>query len=116
MNKSSALGWCGCRTGSRATDCACLRRIGFQESRMSGNLLVRFDEGRVGRTARCRPLSYSTVRFEFMVADELSIADHFGERPGVGRGAGAERLPLGSGIRKRLFLTEARRAQRKSQK
>ena len=23
----------------------------FQESRMSGNLLVRFDEGRVGRTA-----------------------------------------------------------------
>jgi hypothetical protein len=28
---------------------------------MSGNLLVRFDEGRVGRYARCRPLSYSTV-------------------------------------------------------
>ena len=28
---------------------------------MPGNLLVRFDEGRVGRTARCRPLSYSTV-------------------------------------------------------
>jgi len=26
---------------------------------MSGNLLVRFDEGRVGRTL-CRPLSYST--------------------------------------------------------
>jgi hypothetical protein len=25
---------------------------------MSGNPLVRFDEGRVGRTARCRPLSY----------------------------------------------------------
>ena len=28
---------------------------------MPGNPLVRFDEGRVGRTARCRPLSYSTV-------------------------------------------------------
>ena len=27
---------------------------------MPGNLLVRFDEGGVGRTARCRPLSYST--------------------------------------------------------
>jgi hypothetical protein len=29
---------------------------------MPGNPLVRFDEGRVGRTARCRPLSYSTER------------------------------------------------------
>jgi excinuclease ABC subunit B len=29
---------------------------------MPGNPLVRFDEGRVGRTARCRPLSYSTVK------------------------------------------------------
>jgi hypothetical protein len=28
---------------------------------MSGNPLVRFDEGRVGRTERCRPLSYSTA-------------------------------------------------------
>jgi len=28
---------------------------------MPGNPLVRFDEGRVGRTARGRPLSYSTV-------------------------------------------------------
>jgi len=27
---------------------------------MPGNPLVQFDEGRVGRTARCRPLSYST--------------------------------------------------------
>ena len=27
---------------------------------MPGNPLVRFDEGRVGRTARCHPLSYST--------------------------------------------------------
>ena len=33
----------------------------FQESRMPGNPLVRFDEGRVGRTT-CRPLSYSTGR------------------------------------------------------
>jgi hypothetical protein len=29
---------------------------------MPGNPLVRFDEGRVGRTAKCRPLSYSTER------------------------------------------------------
>ena len=28
---------------------------------MPGNPLVRFDEGRVGRTARGRPLSYSTL-------------------------------------------------------
>jgi hypothetical protein len=27
---------------------------------MPGNPLVRFDEGRVGRTSECRPLSYST--------------------------------------------------------
>jgi len=36
----------------------CLRKsaaIRFQESRMPGNPLVRFDEGRVGRTARCSP-------------------------------------------------------------
>jgi hypothetical protein len=32
----------------------------FQESRMPGNPLVRFDEGRVGRFVRGRPLSYST--------------------------------------------------------
>jgi len=50
MNKSSDLGWCGCRPGSRATACASLRRT-FQESRMPGNPLVRFDEGRVGRTS-----------------------------------------------------------------
>jgi len=35
--------------------------VDIQESRMPGNPLVRFDEGRVGRTARCRSLSYSTV-------------------------------------------------------
>ncbi len=33
---------------------------------MPGNPLVRFDEGRVGRTARCRPLSYST-RFSDLI-------------------------------------------------
>ena len=32
---------------------------------MPGNPLVRFDEGRVGRTAKCRLLSYSTVRLFF---------------------------------------------------
>ena len=32
---------------------------------MPGNPLVRFDEGRVGRTARCRPLSYSTEKQAF---------------------------------------------------
>jgi hypothetical protein len=34
---------------------------------MPGNLLVRFDEGRVGRTVRCHPLSYSTERKGFSV-------------------------------------------------
>jgi hypothetical protein len=29
---------------------------------MPGNPLVRFDEGRVGRTPTCRPLSYSTAK------------------------------------------------------
>ena len=48
-----------CRAGRPSTACARLRRK-FQESRMPGNPLVRFDEGRVGRIARCRPLSYST--------------------------------------------------------
>ena len=35
---------------------------------MPGNPLVRFDEARVGRTARCRPLSYSieTRRFPLL--------------------------------------------------
>jgi hypothetical protein len=49
MSKSSDLGWCVYKAGSRATACASLRRR-FQESRMPGNPLVRFDEGRVGRT------------------------------------------------------------------
>ena len=37
---------------------------------MPGNPLVRFDEGRVGRTARCRPLSYSTVIIVFQSVDD----------------------------------------------
>ena len=37
---------------------------------MPGNPLVRFDEGRVGRTARCRLLSYSTVRIVFQPVDD----------------------------------------------
>src|ERR1039458_4061608 len=60
MSKSSALDWCAC---SGWQPCNCLRMletIRFQESRMPGNPLVRFDEGRVGRTAWCRLLSYST--------------------------------------------------------
>src|SRR5205807_7639130 len=43
------------RLGSRATACACLRRYVFRESRMSGNLLVRFDEGRVGPPEKVSP-------------------------------------------------------------
>ncbi len=31
---------------------------------MPGNPLVRFDEGRVGRTATCRPLAYSTEKLK----------------------------------------------------
>jgi hypothetical protein len=50
---------------------------------MSGNPLVRFDEGRVGRTARCRPLSYSTVfaRDEFGLGPPvLPIAEESASR------------------------------------
>src|SRR5260370_26750344 len=55
MSKSSDLGWSACRGWQ---PCNCLRMpeaIRFQESRMSGNLLVRFDEGRVGRIAKMSP-------------------------------------------------------------
>ena len=38
---------------------------------MSGNLLVRFDEGRVGRTL-CRPLSYSTPSQSWNPADRIA--------------------------------------------
>ena len=65
MSNSSDLGWKVCRGWQ---PCNCLRMpeaIRFQESRMPGNPLVRFDEGRVGRTARCRPLSYSTAARRF---------------------------------------------------
>ena len=41
---------------------------------MPGNPLVRFDEGRVGRTARCRPLSYSTERLFFQSIDDTGDA------------------------------------------
>ena len=41
---------------------------------MPGNPLVRFDEGRVGCTARCRPLSYSTVRLFFQPIDDTGYA------------------------------------------
>jgi hypothetical protein len=40
---------------------------------MPGNPLVRFDEGRVGRIARCRPLSYSTVTFVFCFPSSLRL-------------------------------------------
>jgi PAS domain S-box-containing protein len=56
--------WAGTSVGLAACNCLCIpAAIRFQESRMPGNPLVRFDEGRVGRTARCRLLSYSTVVF-----------------------------------------------------
>ncbi len=41
---------------------------------MPGNPLVRFDEGRVGRTARCRLLSYSTVIIVFEAVDNARDA------------------------------------------
>ena len=41
---------------------------------MPGNPLVRFDEGRVGRTARCRLLSYSTERSFFELVDDTRDA------------------------------------------
>ena len=48
MNNSSDLELCPCEAGSRQLPVhAC--DDSFQESRMPGNPLVRFDEGRVGR-------------------------------------------------------------------
>ena len=63
MNNSSVLGWCV----YRLTAVNCLRKpaaIRFQESRMSGNLLVRFDEGRVGRIS----MSPSLLLYRLCVA------------------------------------------------
>src|ERR1017187_8003369 len=62
MSKSSGLGWWTCEGWQ---PCNCLRipkARRFQESRMPGNPLVRFDEGRVGRTRKVSPslLLYST--------------------------------------------------------
>src|ERR1035438_1888296 len=55
MSKSSGLGWW---TGEGWQPCNCLRipkARRFQESRMPGNPLARFDEGRVGRTRKVSP-------------------------------------------------------------
>src|ERR1035441_3747958 len=55
MSKSSDLGWWTCEGWQ---PCNCLRMPEarrFQESRMPGNPLVRFDEGRVGRTRKVSP-------------------------------------------------------------
>ena len=51
---------------------------GFQESRMPGNPLVRFDEGRVGRIVRCRPLSYSTemIFFSHVLMESLGCVKY----------------------------------------
>ena len=51
MRRSSVLDWCVYRIDNRATAYVSLRRK-FQESRMPGKPLVRFDEGRVGRILR----------------------------------------------------------------
>jgi hypothetical protein len=63
------------------------------ESRMPGNPLGRFDGGRVGRTARCRPLSYSTgsaARFSLEHARRLTSS--FMERGNLIRRPGAAHL------------------------
>src|ERR1035441_5285208 len=55
MSKSSDWGWWTCEGWQ---PCNCLRipkARRFQESRMPGNPLVRFDEGRVGRTCKVSP-------------------------------------------------------------
>jgi len=55
MSNSSDLGWYAYKAGSLQLPVhACGES--FQESRMPGNPLVRFDEGRVGRTV-CVALS-----------------------------------------------------------
>ena len=55
---AAALGEVG--AGPSVGDCACLRRELSGEPD-AGNLHLRFDEGRVGRAIRRRPLSYSTT-------------------------------------------------------
>jgi hypothetical protein len=50
MSNSSVLGWCACKVGNRQLPAHAIDDK-FEESRMSGNLLVRFDEGRLGRTS-----------------------------------------------------------------
>jgi hypothetical protein len=62
----------------------------FQESRMPGNPLVRFDEGRVGRTARCPPslLLYRLCERLFV----LTGVDGHRRKPGITqRGAKTQR-------------------------
>src|SRR6266496_6290042 len=74
MSRSSDSDWC-VYSGWKLCNCLCMpEAIRFQESRMPGNPLVRFDEGRVGRTARCRLLSYSTVIIVFEAVDNARDA------------------------------------------
>src|SRR5450756_1958017 len=72
MSKSSDLGWWICRNWQ---PCNCLRMPEarrFQESRMPGNPLVRFDEGRVGRTAKVSP---SLLLYRLLpAADDVDVA------------------------------------------
>ena len=56
---------------------------------MSGNPLVRFDEGRVGRTFGCRPLSYSTGSFKDSAEGKVST-------PGIPRNCNVPLPPLPS--------------------
>src|SRR5260370_39429418 len=82
MSKSSDLGWSACRGWQ---PCNCLRMpeaIRFQESRMSGNLLVRFDEGRVGRIAKMSPsllLYRETILVVLNSSQLLTVAAPMGD-------------------------------------
>ena len=55
MSKSSDLGWWTCEGWQPCNFLRMPEARRFQESRMSGNPLVRFDEGRVGRTRKVSP-------------------------------------------------------------
>ena len=57
---------------------------------MPGNPLVRFDEGRVGRTVGCRPLSYSTA----MHSDVAATQARSGNYRRVWRRPGLDRTPV----------------------
>src|ERR1700685_1522527 len=91
-----------------AVNCLCTpAAIRFQESRMPGNPLVRFDEGRVGRTASVAPLLLYWLNFLFPHREEECDQHRDAAEEGAGETAGGQRSLSGE---KTLSLGSARAA------